>query len=368
MSPEPWEWAPNPKGEDCGPGCEQLTFGEDVLDGQWDVWGDLVVFRDDDSTIKVVDAANALTMRLPDAHPAEPIADGRCGAYSPAIHEGVVYYVLSLYGAEPPRREIIRADLAAQTQEVIWARAETGDGEHKLPDRLDAFGDRLVASGGAGDPAEYTLSAFEPPWPTDGVALIDGPYGGYNSLHGDVAVFWDERTDPTHITAFDFAGQVFVPVTNDEEYQFAPRIFGTKIVYMDFRMGESDPYGSWRNAMIALYDLATGKTLALTNGAYIAALPDIFGGVVVWMDYRNCEKQKRDDIVGVEIWGLDLETAARGPITDLPGRPKAEPRIFGDRVFVKMFDAAYTRAGIYAFDLPIRQTDEESGARARGAE
>ena len=53
----------------------------------------------------------------------------------------------------------------------------------------------------------------------------------------------------------------------------------------------------------------------------------------------------------MEIYGYDVATETEARITELPGRPKAHPRIWGDRVFVDMQTLAGGNA-IFMFDLP----------------
>lgn len=49
-----------------------------------------------------------------------------------------------------------------------------------------------------------------------------------------------------------------------------------------------------------------------------------------------------------EIWGHDLVSGVDFQITNLPGRAKTTPRIWGDKVYVHMC----TTTGGYMFDIP----------------
>ncbi len=348
---DPWEWTDSPDGKDCGLGCKQITFTDHVAEQGWDIWKEYLTFQDKSGAIHVVDINNKKSARIPDVHPKYPIKEGMSAAYSPVIYENTIYYVLSIYDISPVRREIVKVDIDAETQEIVWQREEDGKLSYRVPKDLDLFGTRLVAAGGAGNPEEYTLSTFTPPWPSNGEALIDSSYGGYNSIWENIAVFWDDRKDPTNITAYDFDLGEFIPIVHNEAHQYAPRIQGKRVVYMDFSRSMSNPWESWSQAMVAMYELDTLYELWITNGEWIAATPDIYGDIVVWMDYRNCLKQKKGHLACVEIWGFDLNTETEFQITNLPDLPKSYPRIWENKVFVHMFEKDYSKDAVYMFEI-----------------
>ncbi|MCP4602239.1 MAG: hypothetical protein GY847_17265 [Proteobacteria bacterium] len=349
--PDHWEWRANPEGGECGLGCEQITFSEHVAEQEWDIWNEYLTYKDGEGAIHVVDIKNKKNLRIPDAHPEYPLEDGMSAAFSPVIYEDTLFYVLSVYGVDPIQREIIRVDINAREQEVIWKREEGGDLRFRVPKSLDVFGSRLISEGGAGNPEEYTLSAFTPPWPSKGEVLIDESYGGFNCIWENIAVFWDKRNDPADVTGYDFDLGEFFPIIQDNKYQYAPRIQGRRVVYMDFRLGQSDPWGNWSKAMVVMYDLDTSTRLRITGGNWIAAYPDIYGDIIVWMDYRNCQVQRKGNLGCVELLGFNAKTKTRFQITDLPGRPKTYPRIWGSTVFAHIFTKDYSEDAIYMFEL-----------------
>lgn len=346
-----WEWVDNPVGEDCGSGCVQLTFAQNVAEGEWDIWEDYLVYRDENQKIVVVDIPGGRHLVIPDLHPEFPIGTGRSAGYSPAIFEDTVFYVLSVYGAAPARLEVVKVELGSERQNVVWERDAAFGYRRARPASMDVYGPRLVSAGGGGDGQVASLTVYAPPWPAEGQVLIGEEYGGWNSIWENTLVFWDQRQTPTSIGGYDFETGQFFSVGTDNDYQYAPRIQGTKIVYMDFRFGDSDPWGSWENSAIAMYDLASGQTKLIAGGFFITAHPDVWEDTVVWMDYRKSLNQSREDLGAVEIWGFDSKTKKRFQITDLPGRPKAYPRIWGDRVFVLMFDRRFLSGNVYMFDV-----------------
>ncbi|MCP4605370.1 MAG: hypothetical protein GY847_33430 [Proteobacteria bacterium] len=358
----PWEWVDNPEGEDCGPGCTQLAFNN-VRRFEWDVWDEHLVYIDDiNHTANVVNISNKKTLRIPDVHPEYPITSDNmttsAWTHWPALYEKAIYYGLYISRSDPRRHEIIYANLETKTQQVIWKRdilkswPESG---YYKPDFFDVYGDHLVGRSGAGNPEYRSLSVYDPPWPTQGEVLLDGDYGCFNSLWGDILVFF--REEGKDIMGYDFSKKEFFPIIEDDESQYVPRFQGTKVAYMDLRLGDSTLEGTWANAAIYVHDIETKQTKQITNGEWIASNPDIFGDIVIWMDYRNCsDPNNKNDGSNIEIWGHNLKTEKTFQITNLPGRTKEDPRIWGDKVFVDMSFKDTYGWGIYMFELP-----EEAG-------
>jgi beta propeller repeat protein len=343
-----WAWKDLSFEAECDGGCIRLTDCEEVGEREWDVWEGLLVYRDEEFHINVVDVEAMTTVELPALNPLYPIGYG-VHAFSPTIYQKTVFYLLSMYETDPPTRMLVRADLETRQQEVIWQKEGPFSLQDKMPTDLDVWGGRLVAAGGAGDSNNYALTSYDAPWPTIPNVLIDESYGGLNSIWDNWVVFWDSRNEAGNITAYDFDVEEFLPVTLDEEYQYAPRIHDGRVVYMDFRLGDSSTFDGWANAMVVMYDIKSGKKLRITNGNWIAAYPDIYGDRVVWMDYRACPSQKKNKLECVEIWGLDTGTTQRVQLTNLPGRAKTAPRIFGDRLYVKLLDNDLDGDAIYLF-------------------
>ena len=152
-----------------------------------------------------------------------------------------------------------------------------------------------------------------------------------------------------------FMKQEFFPITEDDEDQNQPRIQDGRVVYMDYRFGSGSSTGSWEHAAIFLYDLNTKERIQITNGESIAATPDIFGNIVVWLDYRHCDNpQEKNDFQNIEIYGYNLKTKKEVRLTNIPDRPKANPRIWGEKLFVEM-STSYG-SGLFVFDLPSELT------------
>ncbi|MDD5307404.1 MAG: hypothetical protein PHU25_08790, partial [Deltaproteobacteria bacterium] len=290
---EPWVWTDNPPGEGCGTGCKQLTFVESVRERAWDVWDKMLAVKDAHNGISkylyVIDVANNKFMKIPDMHPEYPVSSLASAIKGPAIYNGIIYYSLAVFTSVPMKVELIRADAIAKTQEVVFSKDRpVVTGEIYIPEDIDAYGDRVVSVAGCTEIVNgvWPLCVYTPPWPTQGQAIIDETYGFYNSLWKDTLVFTDIR--PTHaddITGYDFKTGKFITITNDDEYQIFPRIHENRIVYMDLRMGSGTP-ANWDNSSVYLHDLTTGDTRHIAGGNWIAAYPDVFGDIAIWLDYR----------------------------------------------------------------------------------
>jgi beta propeller repeat protein len=348
----PWAWTDNPESEDCGRGCTQLTFEDRVNEMQWDIWEDKLVYADGWWRIFVVDISDKKTLQIPDVYPEYPSsrsASSKVTNAYPAIFQNTIFYSLGV-GDTPHRHEIVRVDLASSAQQVIWQREDHGS-EYFLPEELDVYKDCLVTSGSTGDPANRALGFHEPPWPSTGEVLIDRTYGGNNSVWGNTLVFWALDGMREDIRGYDFSTEKFFSVTNDDEYQYAPRIHNRRVVYMDLRLGESNTRGTWAHGAIFMKDLDLGEVLQITDGSALASYPDIYGDIIVWMDWRNCEyPNNKNDLSAIEIWGHNLKTGSSFQITNLPEYKKGFPRIWKDKVYVHMFKGAEN--GIYQFELP----------------
>ncbi|MDD5309790.1 MAG: hypothetical protein PHU25_20940 [Deltaproteobacteria bacterium] len=360
----PWIWSDNPQGEDCGPGCTQLTFSEEVEPGQWDVWDKYLVYRDEDTRIWAVDIVEKKHMRIPDPHPEYPVGFGKGSlAYYPTAQGVHVYYGWKSYYSTPRKEEVIKVDLAQKTQEVVSLVAETsGNSLDYVPRFLDASDSHVVSQAGCGDGEEQTLCLFDvSTMPAKVSVLINDGYGNYNSIWNNVFVFTDSRPGLTFdITGYDIGGKAFFPVTNDAEYtQAYPRIQGDRVVYVDLKFGTNQDavMGDWNHAAIFVYDMKTKERPQVTSGDWTCVAPDIWNEIVVWADYRDCNNPNNgNDFSNVQVWGYNLDTKKEFRITNLPTaaypeRPKEDPRVWGYKVFVDMMKPAGGTA-IYMFDLP----------------
>ena len=350
----PWDWTDLPDSGDCGQvGCKQLTFTYIIGILRWDVWGDLLSFIDGetvDNSVHVVNIAEAKDLTIPSPYTTDTIT---LVFYPGTIYENTVCYGKKVYD-NLDFGDVICADLEAEMQTLIYHRMEEGGVSPNPAEYIDIYGDRIISKGGCGDLMDsWPLCVFDIETPGIYEEVAPDGYGGHNSIWGDVVV-WTLAFTGNDIRGYNFSTQQFIEVTDDDntEHQLAARIHGDRVVYQDLRFGDSDPMGDWNHSAIFMYEISTGTTTQITSGAWIAAYPDVHDNIIVWADYRDsANPNNKDSLSGVEIWGYNIDTSTEFQITNLPGRAKTTPRIWGDKVFVHMYKATSGDA-IYMFDLP----------------
>ncbi len=347
----PWEWTDLPDSGDCGADCVQLTYSDEVRVLEWDVWGDFLVFVEQDMRSVLIDIENRKQLIIPSIHPEHPIWPGSA-TYYPTLYENRAYYSYKQYVQSPRFSEMIMLDWSAKAQTVVFHYEEQG-GQYPDPSKYtDSFGDRIVSMGGCGGYDTNDLCHFPLPPPSTPEVIIPGTYGGHNSIWGDVVVWDTNDMLGDDIRGYDFSTQQFIEITDDAECQMFARIHGDRVVYQDLKLGTSDSMGDWNHAAIFMYEISTGTTTQITSGAWIAAYPDVHDNIIVWADYRDSVNPNNNtSFAGVQIWGYNIDTSTEFQITNILNRPKTMPRIWGDKVFV---DMAKTTGGnaIYMFDLP----------------
>jgi len=77
---------------------------------------------------------------------------------------------------------------------------------------------------------------------------------------------------------YDLSSNTEKRITTDTTGQYYPSIYGDKIVYEDYRNGNSDIY---------MYDLSSNTEKRITTDNNEQYNPAIYGDKIVWQDYRN---------------------------------------------------------------------------------
>ncbi|MDM7912962.1 MAG: biopolymer transporter Tol, partial [Methanotrichaceae archaeon] len=98
----------------------------------------------------------------------------------------------------------------------------------------------------------------------------------YPSTNGSMMVWSDNRRGSDwDIYGFDFFSRAEKPICRAEGDQLHPQASGGKVVWSDYRNGDSDIY---------MVDTATGIESAIASGKGDQVLPSISGDKIVWMD------------------------------------------------------------------------------------
>jgi hypothetical protein len=352
VDPGEWEWVELPAGEDCGVGCRQLTFTDEVKTTQWDVWDGVLAYVDPDYQLYVVDTNDNRYAQMPPLRPelSEPPPPPRASYMYPAVYENRVYSEWTTTLLDPWTTEIAEIDLVANSARSLYLREYDHDYiSFSYAIHIDAYESRIIAAGGCGSYEHRELCLFDTESPGEVSVLIAERYGLENSMWGDIVVW---TTGTADIQAWDFTREAVIPVTDDTPSQCMARVQDGRVVYQDLSIGGTPCSESWAHAAVFIYDIETEARVRLTNGEWIAAYPDVFGDIVIWADYRNCaDPNNKNSFYNVEIWGHDLVSGVDFQITDLPGRAKTTPRIWGDKVYVHMYTTTGGSA-IYMFDIP----------------
>jgi len=343
----PWEWEDQPEGEDCGPGCKQITFSNKVRLASWDVWDDRLAFVDDETRrLWLVDMAEGKQLKVPAVNPElapePPLITN--GFYGPSLFEDqLLHGWWTSFNVPLTQRQIV----LNSTPTVLKVMADWGGIDNDLYENQFVYfrhnsitGEKDLCIGDVENPCEVN------------VLLASLQYGGAASRIWKNTLVWVQgKSASSDIQGFDQANESFAEITSDEYYQIHPRLHERRVVYQDLRFGDNNPQGNWNHSAVFLYDLDTQQTTQIAGGDWIACNPDVHGDIVVWTDYRASNDPNNGyDFSGVEIWGYNLATQTEFQVTNIPGRAKAMPRVWGGYVYVDM--AKPGGNAIYRFDLP----------------
>ncbi len=350
----PWEWEDLPDAGDCDQeGCRQLTFGDGVDFLEWDVWGEVLVYDGEPDRLVIVEISNWKHASIPSPF---DTSTPQYDFFPATIHEQTMCYGKSANGMNGTKA-VICADIETETQRLIYYRQKVGDEYPEPPIYSDLYGDRFVSTAGCGELSSKPLCVFDLNAPGTYEEDFPPAWGGYNTIWEDVTVWFGADGDGAigdyDVRGRDLSSGEYIAIAIDDEVQAFPRIKGTKVVYMDLRFGDSGYGGDWNHAAIFMYDLISQETDQITDGSSIAIDPDMDGDIIVWMDYRGCPNPNGtyESWYCAEVWGYNIVTEDEFQVTNLPGRSKQTPRIWGDKVFIQMSKIGGGDA-IYMFDLP----------------
>jgi len=154
------------------------------------------------------------------------------------------------------------------------------------------------------------------------LALGGSPYGSSSDdldLYDDKLVWVDSSG---YVKMYDL-GTGQVTAIDPSATGYGPRIFGDRIVWSRWSLGDKYPLGNYD---IFMYDIKTGQALPLATGPANQMFPDIEGERVVYQNRNGPDANTPSD-----IYLLDLETGLTKPLT-ADASNQGQPRISGDKI------------------------------------
>ncbi len=117
---------------------------------------------------------------------------------------------------------------------------------------------------------------------------------GNPAIYGDRIVWEDwrnnipsDRIRNTDIYMYNLSTKKETQITTNPSGQWNPVTYGDKIVWEDNRNGEPDEYGIPDSVEIYMYDLSTSKETQIYTYPSDQAHPSIYGNRIVWEDWRD---------------------------------------------------------------------------------
>jgi beta propeller repeat protein len=169
---------------------------------------------------------------------------------------------------------------------------------------------------------------------TDAVNLTGDSEASSPAISGTKVVYSTHGSyGHTSLVCYDLATSNAISLaSSDNGGGWTPAIDGNRVVYEDYRNGNSDIY---------LYDLATSTEKRLTTNAAVQSSPDISGTNVVYTDRRNGT---------YDIYLYSLATSTERRLTTSP-RNQTRPAISGTKVVYTDDRNEYGGDDVYLYDL-----------------
>ena len=318
-------------GLDCGRGCRQLSFGDEVFRARYDVGSQFVVYeggdlRRDNFFLINYESGKESQFAWCSHSQGDPY---NCAL--PAVHNGYLVYdtrpwesdfdwTLWLYRIG----DRYRTPLVTRTM-TERARALR---DIDLYDRTVVWWDSTIYPAGL-----YAMGIDG----GDVIGLTRNECGCYGPplIWGRQVVYesWAHYTDVWMVNIDTHEER---NLTDDEPLQFSAAFDGQWVVWCDSRNDPSpNPGFLIYNPDIYGMQLPDGEVEPLCDNPAAQTAPDVQNGLVAWEDFRNAENPNDGNqwaTANVDIYLMDLATRREVQATDLPG-PEVEPRIWGHRLF-----------------------------------
>ena len=136
-------------------------------------------------------------------------------------------------------------------------------------------------------------------------------------IYQDRIVWFDDRSGDYDIYLYNLTTAKQQTLTSHRADQMYPDIHGDSVVWTDFRNDPDQGYTLYEenNGDIYLLSISTGTERVITNQQDHQEVPVIWGDWIVWQDYRNEDKESDDLVVNGDIYLFDNSTGQTTQIT-----------------------------------------------------
>jgi beta propeller repeat protein len=343
------KWKPLPKGLDCGPGCQQLTFEAVNSMTGWDVSEQYLAATPDEPY------ANGFVVDLKSLCRADIVVPVQRGDVSLFTHLSVfrqrVVNAVNWSGKEMNQKGILHTNLQTGEQQSLLYEEEPNVSSTRYH-TVSLHEDRVAFLHPEPSSADKLARLFNIKT-SEVKTLSDTPKVLFEIRQSENHVVWMDVTDSksADIWVHEIATEQTWNLSNHASTQIFPRIDGNRVVWTDLRNGSGSYWGGYENADVYLHDFDKKELFRITDGAWIQARPDISGDRIVWQDHRDCsDPNSKNDFSQVNVWMHDLNTGENHQITEFDGSESA-PRIEGNKVFYIRRVETNNYARIFVQDL-----------------
>lgn len=336
LVPYPVSRPPTP----CGEGCRQVSFADHgVWYGNYDVWGDYLVFNIIESPGKKVILVDLTSLDHYVVNEADASEEGGPANGWVTLYDNIILYGYMLRFYHVDTNYLMRFDLSSNYQTSIWRKDYP---ENNGPSQYDIFGDHVIwwdnRTGDMGDGHHYllnTASGEEREISTEPCFVCDiALYGNYAVFEGDA-----EGRTVIHLFVHEIESGETRKITIGDWDHVVPSVYGDIVVWTDLRNGGD--YLSLEHSDIYMKDLRTDEESAICDHTASQGAAYIWGNKIAWTDYRNDPEYpnvpSRASVV--DIFMYDIETGEEVQFTSNPGR-KSVVKIHENKLYYIMADSS----------------------------
>lgn len=311
-------------GLDCGPGCRQVTFAEEIY--EYDISERYLSYQGAHTWNMYLVNLFTMTEYQVDMSTEEYLC------MPAAIDSELMAYATTPWAGDQTTLTLWRYEVGDSARYPIVNRTMTA--RARTMDWFDVSGDTVAWRDSAIDPAGlYAMNLYE----GDVINLTHRRCLCYGDplLEGRQVVYdgWQAGSRDIWLVNVDTLEEE--NIVDHPAAQFDSAFDGEWVVWTDGRNDPSyDPYGERVNPDIYGMSLETREVEPLCDHPATQLFPDVRDGLVVWRDWRNAEDPNDAWTMGsnTDIYLLDLETRREVQVTSLPGTEQGAS-VWGRRVF-----------------------------------